>query len=153
MAKQLKIMRIITFYKPGDAYGEFSNFSRHPIEMDGKTWPSVEHYFQAQKFKGSEHEEEIRQLPSPMEAKISGTNHSKPLRQDWEAVKEKVMRNAIYAKFTQHSELRKLLLSTGDSLLVEASKSDSFWGAGPTGNGRNTLGLILMEVRQLLSEP
>lgn len=145
-------MKKITFYKPSSAYGDFSNFSNHPIEVDGKVWPSVEHYFQAQKFKGSEHEEQIRQLCSPMEAKISGSDRLKPLRQDWESVKEEVMKSAIYAKFTQHPELRSLLLSTDDSLLVEASRSDSYWGAGPTGTGRNTLGLILMQVRESLRE-
>ena len=76
-----------------------------------------------------------------------------PLLKNWEAVKEGIMKKAIYAKFTQHPEFKNLLISTRDALLVEASSTDSFWGSGPTGKGRNTLGLILMDVRQLLSEP
>lgn len=143
-------MKIIKFYKPNEPYGELSNFSDHSVEIDGKTWPSVEHYFQAQKFKGSEHEEKIRQLNSPMDAKICGKDRSKPLRKDWHAVRDEVMREAVYAKFTQHPKLREFLLSTGDSLLIEASNTDSYWAAGPTGRGRNTLGLILMDVRRML---
>jgi hypothetical protein len=45
--------RMILFYaieeKP---YGCFSNLSPHPVSLDGETWPTVEHFFQAQKFAG-----------------------------------------------------------------------------------------------------
>ena len=50
----------IEFYKTKDPYGEFSNFSHHPIVVNGKAWPTTEHYFQAQKFAGTEHEEDVR---------------------------------------------------------------------------------------------
>ena len=40
----------IEFYSTKDAYGAFSNFSAHPFDLDGKRWPTSEHYFQAQKF-------------------------------------------------------------------------------------------------------
>lgn len=40
----------INFYSTGDDYGDFSNFAAWPIKVDGKTWPTSEHYFQAQKF-------------------------------------------------------------------------------------------------------
>ncbi|MEO1140885.1 MAG: NADAR family protein, partial [Pseudomonadota bacterium] len=39
----------IKFYRTGDPYGCFSNFSAHPILIE-TTWPTSEHYFQAQKF-------------------------------------------------------------------------------------------------------
>lgn len=41
---------VIEFYRTGDEYGCFSNFSAHPIAVGGKVWPTSEHYFQAQKF-------------------------------------------------------------------------------------------------------
>ena len=50
----------IEFYKTKDAYGEFSNFSSHPIIINGKAYITTETYFQAQKFAGTEHEENIR---------------------------------------------------------------------------------------------
>ena len=43
----------ILFYATDKPYGEFSNFSRHPIEIGGVIWPTSEHYFQAQKFAGT----------------------------------------------------------------------------------------------------
>ena len=40
----------IYFYTPADTHGAFSNFSRHGIQAEGAWWPTVEHFFQAQKF-------------------------------------------------------------------------------------------------------
>ena len=59
-------MKTILFYRPKKPHGEFSNFSPHPIEIDGKVWPTSEHYFQAQKFAGTEQEERVRLAKSPM---------------------------------------------------------------------------------------
>lgn len=131
----------------GDAYGAFSNFVRSPFELDGVTWPTVEHYFQAQKFAGTEHVEAIRNTPSPMIAARMGRDRKKPLRPDWEAVKDDVMRKAVLAKFTQNPELRAELIATGEATLVEHTAKDSYWADGGDGTGQNKLGLILMEVR------
>ncbi len=51
---------IINFYSTSDDYGDFSNFAAWPIKVDGKTWPTSEHYFQAQKFLDEKYREEIR---------------------------------------------------------------------------------------------
>jgi hypothetical protein len=79
-----------------------------------------------------------------------GRDRSKPLRADWERVKDEVMRRAVLAKFTQHAELRDILLATGDALLVEHTRNDSYWGDGGDGRGRNMLGRILASVREEL---
>jgi len=42
-----------------------------------------------------------------------GRDRSRPLRKDWDAVKEQVAEDAIRAKFKQNEEARKLLLQTG----------------------------------------
>lgn len=143
-------MRVIKFYKVNEPYGCFSNFAAYPIEVDGKVWPTSEHYFQAQKFAGTEFEEEIRQVRSPMIAARMGRGRRKPLRADWESVRDKVMRRAVLAKFTQHEELRGILLGTGDAMLVEHTRNDSYWGDGGDGRGRNMLGQILVSVREEL---
>lgn len=141
----------IKFYRTGDAYGEFSNFAAFPIQLDGKTWPTTEHYFQAQKFAGTPHEETVRLAPSPGEAAKIGRKRSLPLRADWESVKDDIMRHAVLAKFEQHPQLRSLLLSTGDAVLIEHTKNDAYWGDGGDGTGKNMLGRILMEVRTRLA--
>lgn len=72
------------------------------------------------------------------------------IRSDWEAVKDNIMLQVVYAKFTQHPALTQMLLSTGDSKLIEASPTDYYWGEGKDGSGQNKLGLILQLVRDLL---
>ena len=81
-------------------YGCFSNFSPHPIRLKGKTWPTSEHYFQAQKFAGTPDEEEVRQAKSPMIAARMGRSRKRPFRKDWESVKDSIMHEAVLAKFT-----------------------------------------------------
>jgi len=138
----------IHFYSTKDEYGCFSNFSAHPIELKGKVWPTSEHYFQAQKFAGTPHEEEIRKTASPAVAARKGRSRKRPLRPDWEDVKDDIMREAVLAKFEQHAEIRETLLSTGDDEIIEKTTRDYYWGCGTEGTGKNMLGVILMEVRE-----
>lgn len=142
----------IHFYSTSDDYGEFSNFSSHGVFLDGKHWPTSEHYFQAQKFHDAAHREEIRQARTPMIAAQLGRDRKKKLRSDWERVKDGVMKDAVLAKFSQHAELNELLLATGDAMLVEHTANDAYWGDGGDGHGRNRLGQILMQVREELRE-
>ena len=143
-------MEVINFYRTQDKYGEFSNFAAYPIALQGKIWLTSEHYFQAQKFAGTAHEEEIRRITSPMIAARMGRERARPLRRDWEKVKDAIMREAVWAKFTQHAALQALLLATGTALLVEHTSNDNYWGDGGNGTGRNMLGQILMSVRDEL---
>lgn len=140
----------VYFYSKNDQFGNFSNFSPHGFELDGKYWPTVEHYFQAQKFAGTGYEEHVRRAPTPQEARTRGRSREHPLRADWEDVKLDLMRRAVLRKFESHGELRDLLLSTGDEELIESSPMDYFWGCGAKGTGQNWLGRILMETRALL---
>jgi ribA/ribD-fused uncharacterized protein len=141
---------VINFYSTSGEYGCFSNFSRHPVFLKGKRWPTSEHYFQAQKFAGEPDEEEIRRAAKPMLAAGMGRERKRPLRRDWEGVKEQVMLDALRAKFTQHEELKAVLLGTGAALLVEHTANDSYWGDGGDGSGKNRLGRLLMQLREEL---
>ena len=140
----------ICFYREGNAYGQFSNFAPYPIKLKGKVWPTSEHYFQAQKFAGTSHETAIRKARKPALAARKGRDRKQRLRRDWERVKDNVMRDALRAKFTQHADLRALLLGTGDALLVEHTVRDRYWGDGGDGSGKNMLGRILMQIRDEL---
>ena len=141
---------VINFYSVSDDFGCFSNFSAYPIRIDGKLWPTSEHYFQAQKFEAVEHREEIRRTESPMVAARMGRDRKKPLRRDWESVKVSIMRDAVRAKFSQHEDIRQIVLATGDAKIVENTANDSYWGDGGNGSGKNMLGRILMEIREEL---
>ena len=122
----------IEFSSKTPLYKEFSNFYPSPIVMGVVTWPTVEHYFQAQKFPG---------------AKKLGRTRSLHFRADWEEVKEMVMLEALQAKFEQNPDLATILKGTGTALLKEKAAWDNYWGTGKTGNGRNRMGELLMIVR------
>lgn len=143
---------VIQFYSVGDAYGFCSNFAPYPVKIDGKRWPTSEHYFQAQKFTGEPDEAEIRKARSPMIAARMGRSRKRPLRKDWESVKDGIMRTAVLEKFRQHEDIRTELLDTGVAVIVEHTKNDRYWGDGGDGSGKNRLGRILMEVREQLRE-
>lgn len=140
----------IYFYKTNEKYGCFSNFAHYGFELDEKWWMTSEHYFQAQKFYGTEYVEIIRLLDNPMKAAKMGRNRNLPLREDWKEVKDDVMRKAVYAKFSQNIELKNILLDTDSEYIVENTSNDYYWGCGTNGSGKNMLGIILMEIRDKL---
>ena len=140
-------MDTILFYNAGDAYGFLSNFYRAPIDLDGFSWPTTEHYFQAQKFADPDQQGAIRAAPSPGAAKELAWSSEMVCRSDWDAVRDEVMLQALRAKFTQHPDLQAQLLATGDAVLVEHTHRDRYWADGGDGAGLNRLGVLLMAVR------
>jgi ribA/ribD-fused uncharacterized protein len=145
----------IYFYKADDSYGCFSNFSLHEIHIQNLDWPTVEHYYQAQKLVGTRDHyliETIRASETAMDATKIGRHPSRSLRDDWENVKIPVMREAVFIKFLTHLDIQQVLLETGDRELVEDSPVDYYWGCGKDKTGLNHLGKILMIVRQQIIE-
>ena len=77
----------------------------------------------------------------------------------WKSNKFDIMYVCLKTKFDQNAELKKLLLSTGDYELVEATP-ERLWGCGPTLSSNllrrhewlseNKQGKILMTVREEL---
>ncbi|TQQ86134.1 NADAR family protein [Cronobacter sakazakii] len=140
----------IYFYRVNEPYGVFSNFHSTGFSVSEIWWPTVEHYFQAQKFHDEILREKIRSLTSPMEAAKVGRSRNYPLREDWELIKDDVMRFAVLKKFSQNDEAKNILLSTGGAELIEHTKNDRYWADGGDGTGKNMLGKILMETRTVL---
>ena len=148
-----EIQEPILFYSNRREYGEFSNFYAAVIEVDGVEYPTTEHYFQAQKFYPDEESmEAVRKAKSPGQAAKLGRSRKMPLRKDWEEVKNDIMYEAIKYKFTQHADLNKVLLETGDRELIEHTKNDRYWADGGDGSGKNKLGELLMKLRDELRE-
>lgn len=128
-----------------------SNFFVASFVWQGWVWPSSEHAYQAAKSMDPEVRWRIRNLPTPGATKRAGKLVT--LRPDWEEVKVSIMLEIVLAKFTQNPALRDRLLSTGDAHLEEGNTwNDRCWGVCPprSGNGRNELGKILMDVREAL---
>jgi len=142
-------------------YRNFSNMSAHPIDMDGEKFPTVEHYFQAMKakeFKDDEIYNKIVKSKTPKAAKALGIKVKNFVTEVWDDKRDEIMSKAIHAKFSQHPELRKELLDTGDKVIGEANPRDTYWGIGTAvesdkaktpskWRGQNKLGKMLMELR------
>lgn len=156
----------ILFFKRDRAMFEFlSNFHDAPIEIDGEVWRSTEFYYQAQKSFDGEYRDAIRNATSPAHAKALATDPARSararkrswftgreekMRSDWHEAKYEIMVAAVRAKFGQNADLTAMLLATSDAEVVEDSKYDNYWGIGRDGTGSNTLGKILMQVREEL---
>jgi ribA/ribD-fused uncharacterized protein len=115
----------------------------------GRTFRSSEEAYQFQKPKDPLVAEWL--IKAPSQSILAVTAHSLlpfHVKTDWNEVKVGIMKDVVTAKFLQHCELMEKLLGTDDRPLIEASKTDGFWGEGRDGKGKNMLGQILMEVRK-----
>ncbi len=157
--------RILFYGRDSERYGFLSHFHPCRIELDGEIWPTVEHYYQAQRSDDPRYRAAIRAAATPGKAKRLAVRPDLPRkvsrnswfrkngalpRADWPAVKLDIMRRADRAKYEQNPDLRLLLCATGGAEIVEDSPTDAFWGTGPDGKGENWAGRILMEVRAAL---
>jgi len=121
-----------------------SNFWPVVVQLDGETYPSVEHAYQAAKSLDPLYRETIRHTREPGAAKRLGRGAI--LRRGWISLKDHIMEDLVRQKF-QDPELRAKLSMTGDAELVEGNTwGDTYWGVC-RGRGQNLLGKLLMKVR------
>lgn len=143
----------IPFYRSNEKpYGAFSNLFRRAMVFEGREYPTAEHAYQAGKARKESVRDWILSAPSPsLVAMAAHGLYTWDINPDWSRTKFDRMRNVLRAKFTQHEDLKELLLSTGNARLVEAGRTDNVvnrtWGE-VNGKGLNMLGVLLMEVRE-----
>jgi ribA/ribD-fused uncharacterized protein len=146
----------IHFYRANEKpYGAFSNLYRREVHLEEQVFPTAEHAYQAGKARRPEVRDWILAAPSPaLLAMAAHGLYQWDIVPDWSRVKFDRMRAVLRAKFTQHDDLRELLLSTGTARLVEAGTVDNavnrLWGE-INGKGKNMLGVLLMELRDQLA--
>lgn len=129
-----------------------SNMWPAKLIIAGIEYNSSENAYQAFKYISDTQRRYIAKLTPAHSKHYSKENPlTNPL---FEARKVEIMRQALYAKFTQNPDLRDRLTSTGDLILVEGNWwGDLFWGVNKdTGLGQNNLGVLLMEVRSALRD-
>lgn len=139
----------VRFYGKKYGYRELSNFHGSLFFVGALPYTTVEHYYQASKALSFADHERIRKTETPAEAKRMGQKVE--LRSNWENLKEDFMRVALASKFRAYY-LQSFLLKTENREIIEASPTDYYWGEGRKGNGKNRLGVLLMEVRDALRE-
>jgi ribA/ribD-fused uncharacterized protein len=129
-----------------------SNFYPSEVKLKGKTYPTVEHAFQAAKTLDEADRERIRLAETAGQAKAMGRKVA--LRSGWavgnNGIRVQVMRALLKQKFAPGTELAQKLLDTEDREIVEGNTwNDTFWGVC-NGKGKNRLGELLMAIREEL---
>ena len=123
-----------------------SNMSDSPIIINGESYPTVEHAFQAAKFSDPAKRKAIAEAKTAADAKRLGKQSG--MRPDWNERRVKIMEDILRAKFDQNAELKQKLIDTGDTELIEGNTwGDKFWGQ-VDGIGENNLGKLLMKLRE-----
>lgn len=142
----------IRFYRSNEKpYGAFSNLYRRTIIFEDFEFSTAEHAYQAGKARKEAVRDWILSAPSPaLVAMAAHGLYTWDIAPNWSKTKFERMRGVLRAKFTQHEDLKQLLLATGDARLVESATVDNavnrLWGE-VNGVGKNMLGVLLMEVR------
>jgi hypothetical protein len=145
----------IYFYRANEKpYGVFSNLFQRTITFEGREYATSEHAYQAGKARKEQVREWILSAPSPaLVAMAAHGLYTWDITSDWSRTKYDRMRKVLRAKFSQHDDLREILVSTGRARLVEAgtvaNPVNLTWGE-VNGKGKNMLGVMLMELRDEL---
>lgn len=125
-------------------YFFISNYYRCKILYRGLTYHCVQDAFYAQQCRDEEDKAYFTKY-HPTKSKYMA--EMLPNRDDWEEVKERIMYEILYCKFTQNIQLRTRLKATGNKeLLYVNTVGDTYWGIH-NGEGQNILGKLLMCVR------
>lgn len=147
----------IRFFIREEPNGFLSNFERTPFYVDGKVYPTNEHYYQSQKTDDPELSRWIRYSPHARLAMVLGrqVEHNKYLKEkymkkNWDEKKNDVMLKGLRAKFSV-SFLAYQLRQTGDAVLHEDNPEDFYWAIAD-GTGQSMLGKLLMQVRDEISQ-
>lgn len=133
-----------------DATDPLSAYSRHGFELDGETWPSVAHYFEAMKFTDTDLRKAICATDTPYAARRLARRNRRRIRDDWKTLQETYMTRGVYRKCRTSEDAAAALLDTGQRRIIETSQYDYYWGCGRDTRGLNTYGKVLMQVRDRL---
>jgi len=142
----------------------FSQWWGAPFDVDGVTYDTAEHWMMASKatlFGDAEMHAKILVAPSPAAAKKLGRAVRGFDESTWKRHRFDLVTKGNVAKFSSTPELKRYLLDTGETILVEAAPRDTIWGVGlgvsnpaasdPTRwRGSNLLGFALVRARHVL---
>lgn len=133
-------------------YGFLSNYARCDIELDGETYRTVEHAYQAAKTLDLNWRAAIRSLSHPQWAKNRGKRL--PIRDGWESMRHDILVSLLRQKFAQ-PKFRAKLMATGTRHIIDSyGCGDNWWDVcvdqERTHQGGNRLGIMLMQIRDEL---
>ncbi len=125
-----------------------STIAPYSFELEQHRWPSAEHYYQAHKFEGMNYVDKILSAETGQKAHELGTKRFKRKVKDWKLKRRVWMTRALYRITAEYPLVKQALLETGDTLLVETSLYNHYWGVGRDQRGENMLGKVWMDIRK-----
>lgn len=142
----------------------FSNWYPSIFTWNGITFTRGEQYMMYRKamlFNDISIAADILKTDNPAEHKRLGRlvkNYNETI---WSEHRVDIVVEGLIEKFKQNDKLKQVLLSTGNTIIAEASPVDKIWGIGLTEDdplaqninswkGQNLLGIALMRVRDVI---
>ena len=163
-SERSEIMQIICFHNPNEENGYLSNWYMSPFAADGIRFSSMEQFMMYRKavaFGDRDRAAQILDTEDVGRIKELGRLVSGYDDNYWNGIRQIVVYEGLYAKFSQNEELKRLLQATGRAVLAECAVKDRIWGIGLSMDdpdrldrrkwkGQNLLGYALMMVREKL---
>ncbi len=163
-SERSEIMQIICFHNPNEENGYLSNWYMSPFAADGIRFSSMEQFMMYRKavaFGDRDRAAQILDTEDVGRIKELGRLVSGYNDNYWNGIRQIVVYEGLYAKFSQNEELKRLLRATGKAVLAECAVKDRIWGIGLSMDdpdrldrrkwkGQNLLGYALMMVREKL---
>ena len=126
-----------------------SPFSAHEVLVRGVVYKTAEHAYQALRMKELA-QADIAASTSPLEAWRRAQVAKEQGMLDVSVDKSALMEEIFRAKLAQHSDVRAVLLETGNAELLKVYDTDYYWGTGADGSGENQMGKLWMKLRDEL---
>jgi ribA/ribD-fused uncharacterized protein len=123
-----------------------SPFSAYEVLVRGLIYKTAEHAYQALRMK-VEARADIAASASPLEAWRRAQGAKEQGMLDESVDKLSLMEEIFRAKLAQHSDVRTVLLETGDAELLKVYDTDYYWGTGADSSGENQMGKLWMKLR------
>lgn len=157
-------MDAVCFHKPEEENGYLSNWYPSEFIVNGAVFSSMEQYMMYKKavcFHDKEIADKILMTDDVVEIKALGKLVANYNDNYWNGVRQIIVFEGLFAKFSQNEDLKSQLKTTGDKLLAECAVRDRIWGIGLSmkdpdrfeidkWKGQNLLGYALMMVREQL---
>lgn len=157
---------VVCFHNPDEENGYLSNWYISKFTISGIEFSSVEQYMMCEKavyFDDTYIASQIMNTDDVLKIKNLGRQVSGYNDTIWNCVRQIVVYEGLFAKFSQNKDLMSLLLKTDNCMIAECAVKDKIWGIGLSmsdpnrfnvnkWNGKNLLGFTLMMIRSKLNK-